>query len=126
MITVSRNIFIQAPFEPRIGTRPEENGTRLTQTEQFEPTEDMLHQALPPTLTNAVMEKIYRLLPFLDPDYAARVRRGRENRLVEKLGEKLEHWLTAIKQHLESCGRRELISLLVFITPFAAFLNPRD
>ncbi|OGI52015.1 MAG: hypothetical protein A3E57_07855 [Candidatus Muproteobacteria bacterium RIFCSPHIGHO2_12_FULL_60_33] len=91
-----------APFETRIGTRPEENGTRLTQTEQFEPTEDMLHQALPPTLTNAVMEKIYRLLPFLDPDYAARVRRGRENRLVEKLGEKLEHWLTAIKQHLES------------------------
>lgn len=90
------------PFEIRLETRPEGDGTRLIQTEEFEPTEEMLRQALSPTLTNTVMEKIYWLLPFLDPDYAARVRRGREENLTLKLGTNLEQWLAAIKRHLES------------------------
>ena len=90
------------PFQIRLETRPERGGTRLTQTEEFEPTEEMLHEALPPTLTNTVMEKIYWLLPFLDPEYAARVRSGREDQLTRKLGANLERWLVAIKQHLES------------------------
>lgn len=90
------------PFRIRLETRPEGDGTRLAHTEQFEPTEEMLRQALPPTLTNTVMEKIYWLLPFLDPDYAARVQRGREDNLTLKLGANLEQWLAAIKQHLES------------------------
>ncbi len=89
------------PFEIRVETIAETGGTRLIQTECFEPTEEMLCRTLPETPANAVMEKIYRLLPFLDPEYAARVRRGREEMLVQKLGENLERWLVAIKQHLE-------------------------
>jgi uncharacterized protein YndB with AHSA1/START domain len=93
------------PFQIRVETRPEGHGTRLLQTEQFEPTEDMLSQALPATLMNLVMEKIYWLLPFLDPEFAARARRDREDMLERQLGEKLEHWLVAIRQHLESRDR---------------------
>lgn len=90
------------PFEIRIETWPEEDGTRLTQTEQFEPTEDMLHPPPPLNLTEKVMEKIYWLLPFLDSDYAARVRREREDLTAQKLGGNLERWLVSIKRHLES------------------------
>lgn len=90
------------PFEIRLETRPERDGTRLTQTEQFEPTEDMLREAQPPTLANTVLEKIYWLLPFLDSDYAVRVRREREEVLADRLGENLERWLAAIKRHLEA------------------------
>ncbi|HEY5682910.1 MAG TPA: SRPBCC family protein [Sulfuricaulis sp.] len=93
------------PFQIRVETRPEGRGTWLTQTEQFDPTEDMLSEALPPTIKNIVMEKIYWLLPFLDLDYATRTRRDREDRLEQQLGEKLEHWLVAIQQHLESGNR---------------------
>lgn len=90
------------PFQIRLETRAEGNGTRLTHTEQFEPTDEMLRQALPPTVTNAVMEKIYWVLPFLDPDYAARVRSDREEALANRLEGNLERWLAAIKRRLES------------------------
>ena len=93
------------PFHIRMETRPEGRGTWLTQTEQFDPTEDMLGETLPPTLKNIVMEKICWLLPFLDLDYASRTRRDREDRLEQQLGEKLERWLVAIRQHLESGNR---------------------
>jgi len=93
------------PFQIRVETRPEGRGTRLTQTEQFDPTEDMLSQTLPPTVTNMVMEKIYWLLPFLDLDYTTRTRRDREDRLERQLGEKLERWLVTIRLHLESGNR---------------------
>lgn len=90
------------PFQIRLETRPEGDGTRLAQTEEFEPTDEMLRQTLPPTLANMVMEKIYWLLPFLDPDYAARVRSEREEALANRLEGNLERWLAAIKRHLES------------------------
>lgn len=90
------------PFEILVETRPEDNGTLLAHTERFEPTEEMLHQALPSTPTNAVMEKICRWLPFLDPEYAVRVRQGREQLLEQRLGENLEQWLSRIKQRLET------------------------
>lgn len=93
------------PFEIHLETRPEGDGTRLTQTEQFEPTDEMLRQALPPTLTNLVLERICWLLPFLDPDYAARLRREREEIMAERLGENLERWLAAIKRQLEAGNR---------------------
>ncbi len=93
------------PFQIRVETRPEGRGTRLSQTERFDPTEDMLSEALPRTVTNIVMEKIYWLLPFLDLDYATRTRRDREDRLERQLGEKLERWLMTIRQHLESGNR---------------------
>lgn len=90
------------PFQIRLETRPEGDGTRLIQTEQFEPTDEILRQALPPTLANLMLEKIYWLLPFLDPDYAARVRSEREETLANQLEGNLEQWLAAIKRHLES------------------------
>jgi uncharacterized protein YndB with AHSA1/START domain len=89
------------PFEIVLETRPQNGGTWLTHTERFEPEEEMLRLALPPTPVDAVMEEICRWLPLLDPEYAARVRRGREEMLEQKLGENLEHWLDAIKQRLE-------------------------
>jgi hypothetical protein len=48
------------------------------------------------------MEKVYWLLPFLDPDYAARVQSEREEALANRLEGNLERWLAAIKRHLES------------------------
>jgi len=90
------------PFQIRLETRPEGDGTRLTHTEQFEPTEEMLHQALPPTLANMLLEKIYWLLPFLDMEYAARIQSEREEALANRLEGNLERWLAAIKRHLES------------------------
>ena len=93
------------PFHIHVETRPEQDGTRLAQTEQFEPTEEMLQEALPPTLANAVTEKICRLLQFLYTDYAARVQREREEVLAGLLGGNLERWLAAIKRHLEAGNR---------------------
>jgi hypothetical protein len=90
------------PFQIRLETRPEGEGTRLTHTEQFEPTDEILRQALPPTLANLVLEKIYWLLPFLDTEYAARIQSEREEALANRLEENLERWLAAIKRHLES------------------------
>jgi hypothetical protein len=65
----------------------------------------MLRQALPPTLANVVMEKIYWLLPFLDTEYAARIQGEREEALANRLEGNLERWLAAIKRHLESGNR---------------------
>jgi len=92
----------EVPFEITLETTADHDGTRLTQTERFEPTEEMLSQALPQTSSSAAMEKIYRWLPFLDPEYAARVHRGREQMLAQQLEGNLEQWLTAIKQYLET------------------------
>ncbi|BAV34743.1 hypothetical protein SCL_2466 [Sulfuricaulis limicola] len=93
------------PFRIRLETRPEHGGTRLTHSEAFEPTDEMLRQALPPTLANTVLEKICWMLPFLDPDYAARVQGEREEALANRLGGNLERWLAAIKRRLESGNR---------------------
>jgi hypothetical protein len=90
------------PFEIRLETRPEGDGTLLTHTERFEPTEEMLRQALPRTSASAILEKIIDWLPFLDPEYAARVTHGREQMLTQNLGESLEQWLAKIKQRLET------------------------
>lgn len=88
-------------FEVVLETRPQDGGTRLTHTERFEPKEEMLRLALTPTPADTIMEEICRWLPLVDPEYAARVRSGREEMLEQKLGENLDQWLDAIKQHLE-------------------------
>lgn len=90
------------PFEVFVETQARVDGTLLSQTERFEPTEEMLCQALPPGRLGAVLEKIYFLLPFLDPDYATRLRQAREEMLARKLGGNLEQWLAAIRRHLEN------------------------
>ncbi len=92
----------EVPFEITLETTADRDGTRLTQTERFEPTEEMLQQALPQTPSSTAMEKIYQWLPFLDPEYATRVHHGREQILAQQLEGNMEQWLTAIKQHLEA------------------------
>ena len=92
----------EVPFEITLETMADRDGTRLTQTERFEPTEEMLRQALQQTPSSAAMEKIYQWLPFLDPEYATRVHSGREQMLAQQLEGNMEQWLTAIKQHLEA------------------------
>ena len=92
----------EVPFEVTLETVADRDGTRLTQTERFEPTEEMLQRALRQTPSSAAMEKIYQWLPFLDPEYATRVRHGREQMLAQQLEGNMEQWLAAIKQHLET------------------------
>jgi len=92
----------EVPFEIALETTADRDGTRLTQTERFEPTEAMLQQALRQTPSSAAMEQIYQWLPFLDPEYATRVHRGREQMLAQQLEGNMEQWLTAIKRHLEA------------------------
>ena len=92
----------EVPFEIALEITADRDGTRLTQTERFEPTEEMLRQALRQTPSSAAMEKIYQWLPFLDPEYATRVHHGREQMLAQQLGGNMEQWLAAIKQHLET------------------------
>jgi uncharacterized protein YndB with AHSA1/START domain len=89
------------PFEVTLETAPENGGTRLTQTERFEASEESLRAALPQTADNAVLDLAYRLALFLDLEAAQRMRARREALLAEQLGAKLDCWLAAIRDHLE-------------------------
>ena len=89
------------PFEIRIETEPENSGTRVDQTESFEPTDEMLREALPDNETNAIMQVAYRLALLFDLDTARRFRARQEEMLAQKLGRNLERWLEAIRAHLE-------------------------
>jgi ligand-binding SRPBCC domain-containing protein len=90
------------PFEISIETGPEGAGTRLTQTECFEPSEDMLDQVVGDRATQRVLEFIYRLYLAFDTDAALRLKQREEEMLIRRLEEKLDRWLAAIKRHLES------------------------
>lgn len=90
------------PFETSTDTEPEDGGTRLTHTEEFEATDEMLLSTAPDRRTGLWQQWINRWLPFLDFDNAHRVHAEREKLLEDKLGENLERWLLAIRQHLEA------------------------
>ena len=89
------------PFEVCIETAPEASGTRLTQTERFEPTDAMLDDAIPDADSNAVVKLAQRLYLFFDTDKALELRQRQERFLAERLGAGMDKWLTAIKHHLE-------------------------
>jgi len=90
------------PFEVRIETEPEDRGTRLTQTETFEPSDDMLIEtSVADSLTRKVLQVIEPLMPLFDPDYARRIRGRQEELLTQRLEKNLDRWLAAIKRHLE-------------------------
>jgi len=89
------------PFEVTIETVPRHGGTLLTQTERFEASEDTLRAALPQTAENAILDLAYRLALLLDLEAAQRMRARREALLAEQLGEKLDRWLAAMRDHLE-------------------------
>jgi uncharacterized protein YndB with AHSA1/START domain len=91
------------PFETRIELAPENGGTRLTHSERFEPSDEMLNQALPEGLPHSLLRAVYRLFLFEAAwSEALRLRERQEQALARTLGEKLERWLAAIKRHLEA------------------------
>lgn len=90
------------PFEVRIETEPEDRGTRLTQTETFEPSDEMLIEtSVADSLTRKVLQVIEPIMPLFDPDYARRIRGRQEELLTQRLEKNLDRWLAAIKRHLE-------------------------
>lgn len=89
------------PFEVCIETLPEGGGTRLTQTERFEPTDAMLNDAIPDEDDNAVVKLAQRLYLFFDTDKALELREQQEQFLARRLAANMDAWLTAIKHHIE-------------------------
>ena len=89
------------PFEIRLETRPEGNGARLTQTESFEPSEEILSELAEGEIERWLMRVLVPLMAFIDTDYVLRVRRRQEELLEQRLGVNLERWLEAIRAHLE-------------------------
>jgi uncharacterized protein YndB with AHSA1/START domain len=92
------------PFETRLEVYRENGGTRLTHTERFEPTDEMLAQVEPNGTLKRAVSLAYRLTRFLGAEEADRLRVRQEEMLGRRLEGNLEHWLTAIKQHLEGSG----------------------
>jgi len=91
------------PFEITLETQPEDGGTRLTQTEDFEPSDEMLVDAAPPAgVTGRLARLIAWALPFLDTDTAQDERQREERALRQKLEGNLDRWLAAIRRHLET------------------------
>jgi uncharacterized protein YndB with AHSA1/START domain len=92
----------EVPFSIRVEIVPDgRGGAWMRQVERFEPTDEMLRGAIPPTTLNTALRLAYGLALYLDLD-AARWLRGRlEDALAQKLGDNLERWLEAIRAHLE-------------------------
>lgn len=89
------------PFEVCIETTTEGDGTRLTQTERFEPTDAMLDDAIPEEAGNAAIKLAQRLYLFFDTDKALELRARQEQSLAHRLANNMDSWLMAIKRHLE-------------------------
>lgn len=89
------------PFQVCIETTPEGTGTRLTQTERFEPTDAMLEQALPDRAGGAAVKLAWKLYLFFDTDQALELRTRQEQLLVQRLEANMGQWLSAVKRHLE-------------------------
>jgi uncharacterized protein YndB with AHSA1/START domain len=85
------------PFQVRIETAPEGEGTRLTQTESFEPSDAMLREALPDKASSFAQ----RFFVWIDPEAALALRRRQEEQLTKILEARMDEWLAAIKGYLE-------------------------
>ena len=92
------------PFRIEVATEPQADGTRLTQTESFEPSDAMLREALPDEMLGGLVRTVQRLFMFLDPEGALRLHQRQEERLARLLEGHMEEWLTAIKHHLEGAA----------------------
>lgn len=89
------------PFEVRIETVPEGAGTRLTQTESFEPSDAMLREALPDEASSNTVRLAQRFFLWIDPEAALALRRRQEEQLTQILEPRMDEWLVAIKRYLE-------------------------
>jgi uncharacterized protein YndB with AHSA1/START domain len=92
------------PFEVQIETQPEDSGARLTQTERFEATDELLREALPRSLSSRVLSATIRLFQSIDTDAALELRGRQEEELAQRLEGEMDRWLLAIKHHLEDGG----------------------
>ena len=92
------------PFEVRIETAPEGGGTRLTQTESFEPSDAMLRDALPDEASSDIVGLAQRFFVLIDPEAALTLRQRQEERLTGILEERMDDWLAAIKRYLEGAA----------------------
>lgn len=91
------------PFETIMEVAAEDGGTRLTQTETFVPTDDMLREAVPPVPASRRLSRLLeRLYPVIDGDSATSLRDRQEAALRNSLERKLALWLDAIRKHLET------------------------
>jgi uncharacterized protein YndB with AHSA1/START domain len=89
------------PFEVRLETEALDRGTRLTQTESFEASEELLEAQTPDGGPPPRLPWLGSILLLFYPEQAARLRQEREERLAERLGANMDRWLTAIKRDLE-------------------------
>ena len=94
----------EAAIQITVETVAENNGTRLTQTERFEPSDQMLEVALPSSMKERILSLSYKIFLWTDVDSAVRLRRQREEQLTLMLTRNLDNWMAAIKQKLESPG----------------------
>lgn len=90
------------PFRVRLETESDADGTRLTQTESFEPTDAQLEAALPRNPLNQVLRLAYRMMLWADFDSARRLREEQEKALARSLEPAMDRWLAAIKTRLET------------------------
>ncbi len=90
------------PFTVRIDLKPEEGGTRLMQSESFEPTEAMLREAMTEAESRSLLSVVSRMLLWMDSEAAIRLRYRQEAQLRQLLERRLDDWLRAIKTALEA------------------------
>ncbi len=92
------------PFEVRLETASEGGGTRLTQTESFEPSDAMLREALPDKTSSNIVGLVQRFFLLIDPETVLTLRRRQEEQLAKILEDRMDDWLVAIKDYLEGAA----------------------
>jgi hypothetical protein len=93
----------EVPFQVRIETTPDEDGSRLSQSEQFEPTEELLDEVDP---QSAFTRLVYGFYLLFDVDAAMRLRERREALLEDQLGRRLEAWLGSVRAYFDRDGHQ--------------------
>lgn len=92
----------EVPFTIHVEMLPDgRGGTWLRQVERFEPSEETLRSAIPPTTMNTALRLAYGLALYLDLDAAHWLRGRLEEALSQTLSANLARWLDAIRAHLE-------------------------
>jgi len=90
------------PFTIQVEILPDgRGGAWMRQVERFEPSEEMLRSAIPPSAFNAALRLAYGLALYLDLDAARGLRSRLEDVLGQTLSANLARWLDAIRTHLE-------------------------